>query len=235
MFDIHSHILNEVDDGSSSIKESIEILYNLSKIGVTDVILTPHYIEYSSYNSPRSNNISKLNLLKQEVKKSNININLYLGNEIYINNNILELIDKGEVSTLNDTNYLLVELPMSGKYENYIEIFKELIEHGYKVILAHPERYISFQEDFEPLIELNRIGVLFQCNIESVIKKYGKGSYKLIKKLAKENMITFLASDIHHIKDDYSYLEKSKKKLSKYYTDKQLEVLLSLNQKKFLL
>ena len=138
MIDIHSHLLYGVDDGAKTIDESVDIIRNLYKNGITDIILTPHYIEYSSYNSNKKSNLEKLDSLKKKLKEEGINVNLYLGNEIYINNNILSLLKKGEISSLNDSKYLLIELPMSGKYDNYVEIFKELIENGYKVILAHP-------------------------------------------------------------------------------------------------
>lgn len=230
MIDIHSHILYDVDDGAKTIEESINIIKDLYNNGVTDIILTPHYIEYSSYNSNKNDNLKKINALKAKLKEENININLYLGNEIYINDNILELLKEEKISSLNNSNYLLIELPMSGKYDNYIEIFKELIENGYKVILAHPERYSTFKKDIELVIELKKIGILMQCNLESILKKYGKDTYKTIKKLAKNKLIDFFASDIHH-KKDYNYILKARNKLKKYYTIEELDNLFCNNQK----
>ena len=233
MIDIHSHLLYGVDDGAKTIDESVDIIRNLYKNGITDIILTPHYIEYSSYNSNKKSNLEKLDSLKQELKEKGINVNLYLGNEIYINNNILSLLKKGEISSLNDSKYLLIELPMSGKYDNYIEIFKELIENGYKVILAHPERYNTFKKDINLIYELKNIGILMQCNIESILKIYGKDAYKTIKKLAKNKLINFIASDIHH-KKDYEYINKARNKFKKYYSDSEIDDLLSNNQKDIL-
>lgn len=233
MIDIHSHILYGVDDGAKTIDESVDIIRNLYKNGITDIILTPHYIEYSSYNSNKKSNLEKLDSLKKKLKEEGINVNLYLGNEIYINNNILSLLKKGEISSLNDSKYLLIELPMSGKYDNYVEIFKELIENGYKVILAHPERYNTFKKDINLIYELKNIGVLMQCNIESILKTYGKDSYKTIKKLAKNKSINFIASDIHH-KKDYEYINKARNKFKKYYSDSEIDDLLSNNQKDIL-
>ena len=66
MVDLHTHILYDVDDGVKNIDESIEILKNMSKNGVTDVFLTPHYIEYSSYTSNRKNNLSKIKQIETE-------------------------------------------------------------------------------------------------------------------------------------------------------------------------
>ena len=233
MIDIHSHLLYGVDDGAKTIDESVDIIRNLYKNGITDIILTPHYIEYSSYNSNKKSNLEKLDSLKKKLKEEGINVNLYLGNEIYINNNILSLLKKGEISSLNDSKYLLIELPMSGKYDNYVEIFKELIENGYKVILAHPERYNTFKKDINLIYELKNIGVLMQWNIESILKTYGKDSYKTIKKLAKNKLINFIASDIHH-KKDYEYINKARNKFKKYYSDSEIDDLLSNNQKDIL-
>ena len=116
MIDMHSHLLFSIDDGSKSIDESIKILKNLAEVGYTDIILTPHYIEESKYSSNKKNNLSILKIMKEEIKKENIQINLYLGNEIFINDNIPKLLKEKEITTLNDSNYLLIELPMSGEF-----------------------------------------------------------------------------------------------------------------------
>lgn len=105
---------------------------------------------------------------------------------------------------------------MSGEFEGYIEVFTELMEKGYKVILAHPERYLSFQKDYKKINELESIGVLFQSNIDSINGGYGKKAKKLVKKLIKEHKISFLATDIHRRKRDYTKWDKAKKKILKY-------------------
>ena len=93
MIDIHNHILPAVDDGSKSIAESIEILKQAKKCGITDIIITPHYINGSTYQADTKILKSKLEELKKESKKENIDINLYLGNEVFIEYNLLELLN----------------------------------------------------------------------------------------------------------------------------------------------
>lgn len=234
MIDIHCHLLYGIDDGSKSIKESIEAIKELKEVGYTDIILTPHYIKDSNYNSSYKNNIKLLNTLKKELESLSIDINLYLGNEIYIDNDILKLLQENEISSLNDTKYTLIELPMSGEYENYEEIFKELIDNGIKVILAHPERYYSFQKDYNKVLELEEIGVLFQSNIESIIGKYGKGAKKMIKRLLKDRKITFLATDMHHVKHDYNDYYKAYKKIQKIISLEEFNKLVNVNPKKII-
>ena len=222
MIDIHTHILYDTDDGVKTIEESISILDNFSKIGITDVYLTPHYIEYSSYNNNVKTNMTKFRKLKSEIKKNNININIHLGNEIYINEDILELLNNKEISPLGDSNYLLIELPMNGEFNGFMDIFLDLIENGYKVILAHPERYIYFQNHFDELVSIHNSGILFQVNIASILGRYGKASKKTIKKILKNKLVDFIGTDTHQDKSDYSYIEKSINKFKKYLTDEEI-------------
>ncbi|MBP3635024.1 MAG: hypothetical protein J6J17_01005 [Bacilli bacterium] len=234
MIDIHSHLLYGVDDGSKSIEESVLIIKKLNKIGFTDIILTPHYINYSSYNSCKTNNSIRFQDLKIRLANENINVNLYLGNEIYIDDEIMDLLKNNTISSLNDSKYLLIELPMSGEHESYYDIFLDLINIGYKVILAHPERYISFQKDFNKIYELKEIGVLFQCNIGSILDEYGKKARKTIIRLLKEHLITFVSTDIHHEKKNYMFVENAKKKFRKYITEKEINDLFENNAKKII-
>ena len=226
MIDIHSHLLYGVDDGCKTIDESIEILKDLESFGYTDVILTPHYILNSKYTSCKKDNIEKINNLKKELNKQNVRINLYLGNEIYIDENIECLLKDNQISSLNDSDYLLIELPMSGEFLGYEDVFIDLMSKGKKVILAHPERYFSFQKDFNIIYELEKIGVLFQCNIESIVGSYGKSAKKMVKRLFKERKVTFLASDIHHRKK-YDVWDKALKKIKKCLNDEEYELLLN--------
>ena len=228
MIDIHSHLLYGIDDGSQSIEDSVDIIRNLSKIGYTDIILTPHYISHSKYSSSKDNNLILLDNLKNALNIQNINVNLYLGNEIYINHHISNLLESGEISSLNDSKYLLIELPMNGEYD-YMDVFEDLIYDGYKIILAHPERYHSFQRDFDKIYELEEIGVYFQCNIESILGSYGKGAVKMVKRMFKEKKVSFLATDIHHKKRDYGKFERAKRKIRKYLSSSQLDELLIKN------
>lgn len=201
MIDIHSHILYGVDDGIQNIDDSILLLKQISMLGIKDIILTPHYIEYSAYSSDLFNNLTRVEKINSKLKENNIDINIHLGNEIHITENILDLLNKKQITTLCNSNYLLIELPMSGLYDNYMDIFLDLIEKGYKVILAHPERYIYHQNNFDELIDIHKKGILFQCNFESILGKYGGKAKKTLKKLIKNNLVDFIGSDIHSNKE----------------------------------
>ena len=110
MIDVHSHILPGIDDGARDFEHSIDILRELSSYGVTDVIATPHYISETEYVSTVLDNDRLLEELKDRIKTEEIGINLYLGNEIYIEKNIGVLLDKNKITPLAKSKYLLIEL-----------------------------------------------------------------------------------------------------------------------------
>lgn len=233
MIDIHSHILPGVDDGAVDIDASVDLIRELCDAGFSDIIATPHYVDETNYISSRANNLKLLKKLRTRLKKEKINVEIHLGNEIYICPRILKLINDGEISGLADSKYLLVELPMSGEYPSYEDIFLELLRAGYKVILAHPERYTAFFKDFDSIVELYNMGVLMQCNLGSFIGHYGKAARKIAERLAREDMIFAVASDIHHPRGP-KFVPAAIKRLSHYYDTFELEDILEKNPRKIL-
>ena len=196
MIDLHSHILYGIDDGSKDLETSLKILNNAYTRGVTDIVVTPHYIKDSKY---QANNIKKeelLNNIKEELKKRDININLYLGNEVYICEGIPSLL-KEEISTINNSNYLLMELPLTRKSILTEEVLDELLDNDIIPIIAHPERYLSYYKDYDYFYKLKEYGCYFQSNIGSIYGEYGRKPKKMLKELLKRDIIDFFGSDIH--------------------------------------
>lgn len=233
--DIHSHILYGIDDGSKSLEESINIIKEHIKMGFTDIVVTPHYIENSKY---KTNNIDKeniLNNLKKELKKQNIKINLYLGNEVFINNNIEELIKKQEIAKINNSKYLLIEFPMNEKPNDINNIIYELKIKGITPIIAHPERYDYVEKNPNLVLEWIEEGALLQSNYGSIIGIYGSGPQKTIKKLLKKDLIDFLATDIHYPNNKiYLNIDKIRKKIKKTTGEERFIELTNINPKKII-
>lgn len=219
-----------IDDGSKTIASSLEILKKAQTENITDIMLTPHYIKNSNYAASNKQKMELLEILKKEAKEHQIYINLYLGNEVYIDEDILTLIQKGEIATLNQSKYVLIELPFMNKIQNLKEIIFELIRNDYIPIIAHPERYQYIQKSPLELQEYLDMGVLLQGNYQSLLGVYGKEAKKTLKVLLKNNMIHFLASDIHRTKENYN-LRKATKKLSKII--KNEETILNLLSRNF--
>ena len=229
MTDVHSHILFGIDDGSRTILESVELLKKLKSVGFNNVILTPHFILDSTYNSNYESNIKIYNELKERLLNENIDINIYLGNEIFIDKNVPTLLEKNIITSLNGTKYVLVEFPMHNKLLNLEDMLYEIRSRGYEVVIAHPERYDAFKEDYSIVDTLREDGFLFQSNYSSILGYYGKDSIKLLKYMLKRHYIDFLGTDIHRIEktyviDNFKKIEKHIIKVtgSEYYNKIQL-------------
>ncbi|MCH5167223.1 MAG: hypothetical protein J1F35_04945 [Erysipelotrichales bacterium] len=214
MRDLHSHFLPGVDDGAKDIETTRRMLKKAHDNGVTDIMFTPHYMLDSRYVSPRANNEK----IFSEVKKiaDEYGINVFLGNEVYCNDQIVDLLKRKEIKTLNDSKYILIEIPLYQKINNAKSIFLEVKSAGLIPILAHPERYASYYDDLDFFLELRSMGVLMQINASSLVGDYGKHAKKMAVKLLKANLISFVGSDMHSDKESkYDYLPKIEKKLKK--------------------
>ena len=224
MKDIHSHILFGIDDGSSDIEESVYIIKELSERGFTDIILTPHYIEETNYNADNQEKETRLSELKKALEKENINIHLYIGNEVFISSNINELIKKKKISSLANSKYILIEYSLYNKLSNDKDILLDLIESGYTPVLAHPERYEYYKKDINYFKDLVKSGVLLQGNLMSLL---GNNSKQLVN-LLKEDLIHFLSTDIHK-KEDIKLLDKALIQLDKTISKEKQKELLDIN------
>lgn len=217
MIDIHSHILFGVDDGCNSIQDSVDIIKKMKKIGFDKIVLTPHYIKGSNYVCDNNTKKLRLNLINKLLKENQIDVELILGNEVYINDEIDELIMSKQIFTINKSRYILIELPLYNKINNVEDIIYELKLKGYIPIIAHPERYLYFQKNRDELKKLYESGVYFQCNYGSIVGQYGKDATNLLIYLLQHNMVSFMGTDVH--KPDSNVLlnfHQIRKKIEEY-------------------
>ena len=229
MIDFHSHILPQTDDGSISIEETIDILKEAKQVGFTKVISTSHYLEgyYESNENERTE-------LLEKIKQENTEIELYLGSEIYVSENMIDFLKEKKASSINNSRYVLFELPMGNETMLAKEMIYRLIENNYVPVIAHPERYSYVQDNPEYVKELLEMGAMFQSNYGSIIGLYGKKAEKTVKKLLKENLIQFMGSDVHREEHIYIFMPKILKKLRKIISKEKLEEITEINPQKVL-
>lgn len=192
MVDIHNHVLPFVDDGSADVEQSLSILSEFGKDGVTDVIFTPHY--RNAFNKTPEELKAVFVKFKNAVAKRGIPVNVYLGQEIFVTDALRSQLKSGRVLTLNGTRYVLIEFD----YEKPCEVCEtvyELVQAGYIPVVAHIERYSYLSVD--DAIEVKQTGGLIQVNADSIVGENRKRYYGLIKKLFRLGLVDFVASDVH--------------------------------------
>lgn len=229
IFDIHTHIMNNVDDGAKNIEQSTKILKEAKKVGVKDIILTPHHYKTVFENS-KVMLLEKYKELLNIIEKENLDINLYYGNEVYVFPEMDKELDK--YFTLANSKYILVETSFE-VHQLYLESeIQKLIQLGYQPIIAHIERYKFVQNDLEIVDKFMEMGAEIQSNYASIIGYYGKGAQKTVKKLLKKEKINYLASDVHKEQTIYESMPDILKKLQKVATTEYLESIMYLNAQK---
>lgn len=229
MIDIHSHILYGIDDGSKSVEESINILSKAIDNGYTDIVLTPHYRHIQNFVCNNLDKYRRFCELKKEVERQGLQINLYLGNEITIDEDLFYYLNAEEAMPLNGTRYLLIELPFFNVFEDLDNAIDRLISKGNIPIIAHPERYECY-DDLSEFERLLKKGCLFQGNISSLYGKYGLKAKNTLEEMLKKNMIHFMAGDIHTDKQtSYDRVNDAMKRVEELTRSKSIALDLFIN------
>lgn len=224
MFDIHCHILPNIDDGARDFEDCMEMIKMQSKSGVKAICATPHFIEGDS-DVHISVITERIHMVNQELKKRNIEAIILPGMEVFLTPNLVELYEEKRIITLNNKNYLLIELPMFESRPSYLDdILFSLELKGIHPIIAHPERYRQVQQHPNTVYKLIESGCLIQVNSGSITGEFGKSVQKTANTLLEHNMVHFVASDCHSSKARMSLLNESydmvAKKFGKNYAKK---------------
>ena len=228
MIDFHSHIIPEIDDGARELKESLEMLEEASSAGFDGVISTSHYME-NYYETNRPEREVWINAIHENLENKNLDMNLYLGNEIYMSDNIIELLEDGKATTMNDTSYVLFELPMNAEPMNLYDMVYEMQQYKIVPILAHPERYSFVQTDPELIYDLIDKGVLMQANYGSIIGQYGKKAQMIVQKFLENNMIHMLGTDVHRQNTIYPKIPEIILELKSLIGEEKVKELTTIN------
>ena len=199
MIDIHAHILSGVDDGSTDLAASLEMLKIAVDNGTTSIIATPHIIEKNKSLS-WSEIVIRTQELQQQATLSGLDIKIYAGAELEMNWDLLDLLkdSSDRPYCLAGSNYLLIELPGSMVPRYADEFLFEVKIRGMIPILAHPERHLMLMDDLAMLKRWKSSGVLLQCNAGSFTGLYGETAKRHAEYLLNEKLVDFIASDGHN-------------------------------------
>ena len=230
MIDFHSHILPNIDDGSRSIEETFNLIKEAEKAGFESVISTSHYME-NYYETDVPEREVWVKAILENLKTKNINTNLYLGNEIYFTDSIIELLEKRKASTINDTSYVLFELPLNAEPMNLYDVVYDMLQYKLVPILAHPERYSFVQKEPDLIYDLIEKGVLMQANYGSIIGQYGEKAQMIVRRFFENNMIHFLGSDVHRQNTIYPKIPQILDEIADIIGEEKLEELSTKNPK----
>src|SRR5699024_4892383 len=172
MIDIHNHLLISADDGPSTEEEAIALLKQAKSNGVSQILVTPHHLSGDYYNE-KDKILKDLETLKSLIFEENLEIEVYPGQEIRINGDLVNDLEKGVNLSLNHSRYVLIEFSFT-EVPNYVDkLFFDLQLKGYTPVIAHPERCRPIKSNPDLLFNLVEKGVLAQITASSVAGALG--------------------------------------------------------------
>lgn len=197
MIDIHCHILPDFDDGSSSLEESLEMARMAHLSGVTDIAATPHFQGESGQLEHVGEIRRRFELLTQALRREAIPIRLHPGAEILCLPETPLLAARHQLPTLGSGNYVLTEFYFDESYTYMDQMLSEIGDYGYRIVVAHPERYGAIQRDPHLLRRWARQGVVLQLNKGSVLGAFGPRAEQAANEILGLGLAHLFATDAH--------------------------------------
>ncbi len=197
VFDIHSHIIYQIDDGSRSLEESLSLIKRDVAQGAEGIFATPHY--YPEAPSDPGEIRTKLNLLRERCRKEELSVVLYEGNEVMYFESMTESLRSGEILTLAGSRYTLIEFYPMESYQVILRAVRNLRRAGYRPIIAHAERFQGLRN--HGLSEVISLGGYIQVSTEPL----GKGGFSalmdgetgFVRDAIRKGQVHFLGTDMH--------------------------------------
>lgn len=208
LIDTHNHILAGIDDGAQDLNESIKMCEIAMEDGIKTIVATPHFI-VGECNTPSEKVRNLVATLNDELNKRGITIQVLVGHEVYVDPAVPKLLLDGQICSINDSRYLLIELPMHG-IPRYIEdLIYSIKLKGYTPIIAHPERNSKIIDDPNLLYRFIELGALAQLTTWSILGRYGKTVQDTAKLLLEHNMYHLIATDAHSSRSRSPKIQKA--------------------------
>ncbi len=234
MIDIHSHVLFDMDDGAENIETSVELCRDSYMNGCDSLVLTPHFFEYSHLEDFIEERDMRITLLREALAKENIPLEVLPGAELFLSDRVFGADDLNEL-TINGTKYMLCEMSLNPFDTcNVTRWFDELLDRSYIPILAHPERYYEFHQNYELIDELIDRNIIFQVNIDSLIGENGSLAQGMAIDMVRRGVAQIIASDAHDLDFRHTRLIEKLNELPNEITEELVEKCLIENPKKII-
>lgn len=200
MIDLHCHLLPGIDDGASSLEESLALARIAVNNHITHAILTPH-IHPGRYTNTRSSIQDVFNRFKAEIDKQKINLRLGFAAEVRLCPEIISMVEENQIPFYGDyqgQQIMLLELPPNQIPLGCEKLIQWLLDRNIRPMIAHPERNKAINNHFDKILPFVEMGCLFQITASSVAGLFGSRAEKSSIKFLEKEWVTVIASDAHH-------------------------------------
>jgi protein-tyrosine phosphatase len=201
MYDLHCHLLPDVDDGPATWEETFTLARHLVGEGVTTVAATPHSYGIRR-NRPYDPAYVKQMVAQAQTKFSEqkIPLTVVVGTEILLGENTLERLKAGQVLGYGGSRTILLETSAYIEPKQLEQAVDNLYGADYRIVLAHPEKIEAVHNDPNVLIPLVERGITMQITAANLAGLNGTRKQYLCEELILHGMGHLIASDAHTAK-----------------------------------
>lgn len=232
MIDIHSHILPYMDDGARNWEEALQMARKAYEDGIRVIVATPHHAN-GHYMNPGETVITSIDEMNCKLSERDIGVTVVPGQEIRYFDNLLRDWNEGKLLSLNESRYILIEMPSSHVPKNMGELIHELSLLDLRVVIAHPERNQEIACNPSVLEGLVVQGALSQVTSHSITGVFGSKLKKIALTLCRNNLVHFVASDAHNLErrpfqlsDSYTVIaRKFGQEMTQYLQDNAVRLI----------
>lgn len=228
--DLHCHILFGMDDGSPDIKTSVEMAKMAYASGVRTLAATPHSNVEEDDMPLRCKRIEhRAAMLREALAEEGVPLRLITGMELFIRDNLREIMESGGFLPLGESRCLLGEFDF-GENAGFMEdALQYILDCGFVPVLAHPERYAAVQHRPERAARWFESGVIIQVNKGSVLGRFGEGPRAAADWILEHGFAHIVASDAHGTQRRTPDMTEVFEYISDNYSKRYAEILLSAN------
>jgi protein-tyrosine phosphatase len=198
MFDLHSHLLPSLDDGSPDLGTSLSMARAYVDQGVKCVACTPHILPGLYLNTgPQIRAATRA--LQTQLDEAGIQLKLVTGADNHIVPDFVPGLRRGHLLAIADSSYVLVEPPHHVAPARLQDLFFDILLGGYVPILTHPERLSWIEGKYELITRLAASGVWMQITSGSLRGRFGRRPRYWAERMLEEGLVHVLATDAHNM------------------------------------
>lgn len=238
MIDIHSHIVFDVDDGPSTIEESLALIGESYRQGVRTIVSTSHR-RRDLFKTPEEKIWENFKQVKESAEAKFEGLEILYGGELYYNNALLEKLENHQVPRMNDTQFALIEFSMTTPWKEIHDGLTKVLMLGVTPIIAHIERYDALENREDRVRELINMGCYTQINSAHILKPRLFGDKnRVFKKRARyfleKNVVHIVASDMHNLDARPPYMDVARDIIAQEFGTSRASRLFEENAKTLL-
>jgi protein-tyrosine phosphatase len=221
MIDIHSHVVWGLDDGATTMEQSLDMLRAAAESGTTDIVATPHSNVQFAY---------QVELLEERMcelaSRTDGKPRIHRGCDLHLSvDNIDEVLQRPGRYAINGKQYLLVECPDFHVGKHTERVLRQLIERGIVPVVTHPERNPVLQQKLSRVEEWVESGCLVQVTALSISGGFGRTACLTARRLLERGLVHVVASDAHDPEHRHTRLDAAYAAVRSTYGEEEADIL----------